>query len=356
MSLLLSLSSAAGPSSTTLQALSEYCASADSPSDPLFSDSESSYSFISEFTPAPPPNAIPQLVKIIAQSPRFQSASVQNKMLTALRGSTRSGFTRPAPSRSSRRNRAVSTQAIYEGLPQSPSDHFFNDASLLETSTPLHIGLGLLVPSSSTSSDMRLLSPLASRSLSPTRGGGDALVDRLPSRLLLSSPNQKSRTPHATPSHRTPPPPPSNDRLPTSRYTDLGLGLPSNMKDDTAANNRLQTGFTISSISRVWSMIPSGSYTRELFNGLPELTRCSRFEPAVTPEPKIGPLARLREGATSFVRERLRRVSVSAVHVTRTGGPLFRAEFVARAIRGAQDEGSMVKRTLGSVARFLARR
>jgi hypothetical protein len=128
------------------------------------------------------------------------------------------------------------------------------------------------------------------------------------------------------------------------------------MKDDTAANNRLQTGFTISSISRVWSMIPSGSYTRELFNGLPELTRCSRFEPAATPEPKIGPLARLREGATSFVRERLRRVSVSAVHVARTGGPLFRAEFVARAIRGAQDEGSMVKRTLGSVARFLARR
>lgn len=67
-----------------------------------------------------------------------------------------------------------------------------------------------------------------------------------------------------------------------------------------------------------------------------------------TPTPKIGPFTRLRKGA--LVRECLRRVSsVSAsVQVAATDGLRFRAEFMARAIRVAQDEGSMLKRTLGS--------
>ncbi|KAF7334636.1 hypothetical protein MVEN_02294000 [Mycena venus] len=208
-----SLSSAAGPSSTTLQALSEYCASSDSPESPSRTATPATPSFLNLRCPLSPKlqrRFFQSSPAIIVQSDRFQSAGVQEKMLKALRFSAGSGFTRPAsPSSSrSRRDRAVSTQAIYEGLPPSPSDCFFNDTSLLDNSTPKHIGLGILVPSSSTStSDLRLLSPLASRSASPTPGAVSP-ADRLSSRLLLSPTPPSSNSPITTPSSSSPSPTP----------------------------------------------------------------------------------------------------------------------------------------------------
>jgi hypothetical protein len=100
-----SLSTAAGPSTATLKALSEYCASSDSPNS-SFSHSES---FLSYVTPVSSPKVVPELPDIIVQSDRFQSTSVQEKMVKALKFSTGSGFTRRAPT-SRGRDRAVSTQ------------------------------------------------------------------------------------------------------------------------------------------------------------------------------------------------------------------------------------------------------
>ncbi|KAF8179921.1 hypothetical protein K438DRAFT_1976887 [Mycena galopus ATCC 62051] len=354
---LLSLSTAAGPSSTTLEALSEYCASSDSP-DASFPQSDSSYSFISELDPASlSSKAIPELPDIIAQSVRFQSASVHEKMLQALRFSTGSGFTRPEPPSSgygSRRNRGVSIQAIYEGLPPSPSDCFFNDASVMDNSTPIHVGLGIFIPSSGTS-DLRLLSPLASRSTSSPTPDGDAPADGLLSRLLLSSPSPVSRNQLTMPSR--PASPTSNEQVSSSRYAGVGLGLPSQRTTSSAGTastvgtSRFGSSFTLSSLSLVLRLVPSSSsYTPAFFNGLPELTRCSRLEPDVS-RPKLGPFARLKSGAANFMRERLRRVS--AVQVASTGGRLFGAEFAARTLRMTRDEG---QRTLGAVVRFLARK
>ncbi|KAJ6479571.1 hypothetical protein C8R45DRAFT_1005506 [Mycena sanguinolenta] len=338
---LLSSSSAAGPSSATLEALSDYCASSDSPSPKSFSHSDCTYSSNPESVPSS--NAVPQLPDIIVQSDRFQSASVQEKMLNALRFSTGSGFTRSeaSSSRSSRRNRAVSTQAIYEGLPASPSDCFFNDASILENSTPIQYGLGIFVRSSSTS-DVCLLSPLATRSTSPALANVGSADRPLPRWLL--SPRQSSLP---TPS-RSAPRRQSNARVSTSQYANLGLGLPSERKVSTASTPRFGSRFSLSSISRAFSIVPSASYAQTLFNGLPRLTRCSPFDPDSVSPPHIGPFARLRSGAANFVRERLR--NVSSMRVAGAGGTLFRAEFAARALRMARDEG------LRPVARFLARR
>ncbi|KAJ7238260.1 hypothetical protein B0H12DRAFT_98842 [Mycena haematopus] len=326
----LSLSSAA-PSSTTLQALSDYCASSDSPSpDSFFSHSDSRYSFVSELAVGSPSSkAVPKLPDIIVQADRFQSPSVQEKMSKALRFSTGSGFTRSEPSSCiSRRNRAVSTQALYEGFPPSPSDYFFNDASVLENSTPVHVGLGIFVPSSSTS-DSRLFSPLASRSTSPTPGS-DAAEDQLSSRLLLSPISHSQLLP---PSQTVPSRRPSNARVSPSQYANLGLGLPSERKVSTAST-RFGSGFTLSSMSRVFSIIPSASYARTLFNGLPKLTRCSPFDPDAPSTPKMGRFASLRSGAANFVRRK-----VSGVSAMGAGRTLFQVEYAGRALRMARDEG-----------------
>ncbi|KAF7360982.1 hypothetical protein MSAN_01128400 [Mycena sanguinolenta] len=339
---LLSLSNAAGPSSATLEALSDYCASSDSPSPKSFSYSDSKSSLISESVDRSQSNTVPQLPDIIMQSDRFQSSSVQEKMLSALRSSTGSGFTRSETStrRSSRRNREVSTQAIYEGLPASPSDCFFNDASVLENSTPTHLGLGIFVRSSSTS-DLRLLSPLASHSTSPTLSN-DASVDRPMPRLLLS-PRQSSLP---TPSRTAPPKRrQSKARVSASQYANLGLGLPSEV---STTGTRFGSNFSLSSISRVFSIVPSASYAQTLFNGLPKLTRCSPFDPDSASTLNMGPFARLRSGAANFMRERVRQVS--SMRVGGAGTALFRAEFAVRMLRMARDEG------LRPVARFLGRK
>ncbi|KAJ7659189.1 hypothetical protein DFH06DRAFT_1406234 [Mycena polygramma] len=260
---LLFLPSAAGPSSTTLQALSDYCASSDSS---FSEDTDSSYSFLADAAPAPSPKLVPELPDIIAQADRFQSTSVQEKMLKALKFSTGSGFTRQAPS--TRRNRAVSTKAIYEGFPPSPSDCFFNDASFVESSTPAHVGLGLLVPSSS-SNELRLLGLPDSRCASPTPGAGaHTPADTLSSRLRLSSPTRtlhKAATPpRAAPALKTRS---SDGAVTSSQYAGLGLGFPSQFSS-TSASSRFMSGFTISSVrslSTALSIFSSSSYPNALF-------------------------------------------------------------------------------------------
>jgi hypothetical protein len=113
--------------------------------------------------------------------------------------------------------------------------------------------------------------------------------------------------------------------------------------------------YSVRSISTVLSMVPSGSYPHALLNRLPILARCSRFEQDVaTQNAGTGPFARLRAGAVSFVRERLRKVS--AVAVGPSPASVFGGEFAARAFKVTQDEGLTLKKTLATVARFVARR
>jgi hypothetical protein len=110
--------------------------------------------------------------------------------------------------------------------------------------------------------------------------------------------------------------------------------------------------YSMRSISTVLSMVPSGSYPHALLNRLPILARCSRFEQDVaTQNAGTGPFARLRAGAVSFVRERLRKVSAVAV-----GPSPASVEFAARAFKVTQDEGLTLKKTMTTVARFVARR
>ncbi|KAJ7659207.1 hypothetical protein DFH06DRAFT_1406267 [Mycena polygramma] len=344
---LLSLPSAAGPSSTTLRALSDYCASSDS----SFSDSESSYSFLADVALLPSPKLVPELPEIIAQADRFQSTSVQEKMLKALKFSTGSGFTRQAPS--TRRNRAVSTQAIYEGLPPSPSDCFFNDASFVGSSTPVHVGLGLLVPSSS-SNELRLLGLPELRCASPTPGANTP-ADTLSSRLRLSpprTPHKAATTPHATPALKTRS---SDGAVPSSQYAGLGLGFPSQFSSNRASS-RFMSGFTISSmrsLSTALSIFSSSSYPNALFSELPRLTRHPRVE-LDAPTQQFGPLARLRAGAATFVREGLRRVS--SIHVPTPNVPVLRGNIAEGSPTATQGGGFGVKRALAAVARFIARR
>ncbi|KAJ7510596.1 hypothetical protein B0H11DRAFT_1029849 [Mycena galericulata] len=309
MSSLFTISSAAGPSQTTLQALSEYCSSSDSP-EPSFLPSESSYSLVSDTTPiSPPTQSAPELPDIIAQSSRFQATDVREKMLKALKGSARSGFTRSAQmGRSVRGERSAtlaSTRAIYEGLPPSPSDFFFDDTALLETSTPVRFGhgLGLLVPSSSTN-ELRPLSLFASLRASSSHGVETHVQpDVLSSRLSLLSPP-------LTPRSLATPPRAVTASAPSSRYVGLGYGLPSDLQSGSGGRFSL-SGFTLSSGARSISQLlgsivasPSLSYSHSLLHGtMPSLTRLA------SDTTNMGAIARLRAGAASFVHARLRRFS-----------------------------------------------
>ncbi|KAJ7469711.1 hypothetical protein FB451DRAFT_1176945 [Mycena latifolia] len=266
----LSLSSAAGPSATTFHDLSEYCASSDSPTSYLM-HSDSSFSFISLTSPVSPSKSVPELPDVLTQSDRFQSTSVKEKMLKALKFSTGSGFTRPAPSRACARDRVDSLASI-QGLPPSASDSFFKAASHGDNSTPPAIGLGILVPSSSTN-ELRHLCPFALRRPSPTPG-------------IETSPNPRPSNVSPSPVVRTRPP-----AAASTRYGGLGHGLPSHMH---IPSPRFASGFTIStvrSISQLLSIVPSGSYPHTLLNQMPTLTRCPRID---APTNATGLLARLR--------------------------------------------------------------
>ncbi|KAJ7469695.1 hypothetical protein FB451DRAFT_1400519 [Mycena latifolia] len=267
----LSFSSAAGPSATILHDLSEYCASSDSPTSSLV-HSDSSFSFISLTSPVSPPKSAPELPDILAQSDRFQSTSVKEKMLKALKFSTGSGFTRPAPSRRACARDRVDSLASIQGLPPSASDSFFKAASHGDNSTPPAIGLGILVPSSSTN-ELRHLCPFALRRPSPTPG-------------IETSPDPRPSNVSPSPVVRTRPP-----AAASTRYGGLGHGLPSHMH---IPSPRFASGFTIStvrSISQLLSIVPSGSYPHTLLNQMPTLTRFPRIDASPN---TTGMLARLR--------------------------------------------------------------
>ncbi|KAJ7076590.1 hypothetical protein B0H15DRAFT_863801 [Mycena belliarum] len=196
----LPLSSTAGPSDRILHDLSEYCAS--ETDSPAFSSCGSTYSFVSLTTPTmASPKAAPEIPDIIVQADRFQERAVKEKMLKALRVSTGSGFTRPAPAS---RDRASSLASI-QGLPPSASDSFFG--SPFETSTPLPIGLGIFVPSGLNK--LQALCPLASPHSSPMHAIDLPTDGESPSLLWSPSPTA------------SPPAP-----IPAARYTGLGRGLP----------------------------------------------------------------------------------------------------------------------------------
>ncbi|KAJ7149563.1 hypothetical protein C8R46DRAFT_1043992 [Mycena filopes] len=350
-----SLSSAAGPSATTLAAMAEYCASADSPSS-SFAESESCYSFVSDEVVAQSPKPVPELPPIITHAERFQMASVQEKIMKALRVSTGSGFTRAAPARA-KRNRVVSTQAgrahhiqaIYEGFPPSPSDCFFNDASLVESSTPVHFGLGLLLPSSS-SNDFHLASPLAGRRTSPTpRVEGPA--DILPSRLMLS-PTPHSATPTPTQQHTATP----QFAMQTPvRYAGLGHGFPARLdRSTTPAPNSAVVLTSMRRISQFLGVDLALSYPGAILTAARRFSTSFKHDapgPTTSVSQKKGPLGR----AATFLREHLRKVS-SVVREATPIGPIFRGDIAARGLEAAQDEGLILKRTLASVARFLTRK
>ncbi|KAJ7894811.1 hypothetical protein B0H13DRAFT_2339098 [Mycena leptocephala] len=292
-----SLSTAAGPSTATLKALSEYCASSDSPNS-SFSHSES---FLSYVTPVSSPKVVPELPDIIVQSDRFQSTSVQEKMVKALKFSTGSGFTRRAPT-SSGRDRAVSTQAIYEGLPRLryPGTYRSWDfSSMFE-----HKRVASVI---TTCLALRITNTRRGRSCGHT-------IIQIATVDPTSSCSPPATPPAAAPASETLH---SDDRVSSSqRYAGLGHGLPSHMNDSTASSRFTSTFtlYSVRSISTVLSMVPSGSYPHALLNRLPILARCSRFEQDVaTQNAGTGPFARLRAGAVSFVRERLRKVSAVAV-------------------------------------------
>ncbi|KAJ7759563.1 hypothetical protein B0H16DRAFT_1720354 [Mycena metata] len=373
---LLSLSSAAGPSATTLAALSEYCSSSDSPNSDPFPQSQSSDSFNSDVVPFASPNPVPELADVIVQSSRFQSASVQEKMLKALRASTSSGFTREAPSKS-RKNRAISTQAIYEGFPPSPSDCFFNDASLVEVSTPAHIGLGILFPSSS-SNDSHLASPLAARRTAPIPGLDGLPEDILASRLLLSPIAGPSRSPPATPPRYATAYVSAQNAASTahtaassSRYAGLGHGLPSHLNTSTTAHNSRTTSrsITLATVRRISQFVGVGI---DLFASYPtailprvarRITAGHRFEgdsstlteTAAAPAQR-GPLGWLGVGAVNFLREHLPFGASSSIREATSTSPVFRADVAARGFRAAHDEGLVLKRALATVGRFLSRK
>ncbi|KAJ6546205.1 hypothetical protein DFH09DRAFT_1281948 [Mycena vulgaris] len=250
-----SLLSAAGPSATTLRALSEYCASCDSPASESFAHSDSTYSVIHLTPPVSLQKSDPDIPHIILESDRFQSASVQEKMLKALKPSTGSGFTRTAPSQRDRADRLASTQ----GLPPSVSDSYFDDVSPFDASPPVRMGLGLLIPTGSTN-ELRPLCPLASRQTSPTRGFGfDTPMNCLSPELLSPSPVVRTGS--------------------SAGYAGLGHGLPSHM---SPTSPRLASGFTITSprsISQLYGTVPSpGSIPYGLLSRMSSLTRASQIE------------------------------------------------------------------------------
>ncbi|KAJ7479585.1 hypothetical protein FB451DRAFT_1556483 [Mycena latifolia] len=152
----MSVRSAAPPSATTLQALSEYCASSDSPSSSAF---DFGHTTIVHTEPVSAPDTLAsdaelELADIILESARFQTPAVQQKMQKALKHSASMGFAPTHPGEGS-------TQVTYGALPPSPGDCFFNDTSLAHTSTSLRAGLPPFVPSPSPSEPC-LLSPGAS--------------------------------------------------------------------------------------------------------------------------------------------------------------------------------------------------
>ncbi|KAJ7772181.1 hypothetical protein B0H16DRAFT_1768729 [Mycena metata] len=202
---------------------------------------------------------IPTQASLSSTQMKAQDASTHNKAQDAI-------FSSSSPS-SHRRNRDVSVQAIYEGLPPSPSDTFF---------TPQTIGLGLVVRSPSTNK-LVFISPLDLRRPSPTHG---VPFHHLPSdRILLSSTLMVRATGGVTipPAQLNP-----KRQSPASRYAGLGHGLPSHMRGSALAqslSNRFASGLTITSlrsISALFDIIPSGSHSRALLNAMPALARCPR--------------------------------------------------------------------------------
>ncbi|KAJ6629815.1 hypothetical protein B0H10DRAFT_1939453 [Mycena sp. CBHHK59/15] len=303
---LFSLSSTAGPSETTLQALSEYCSSSDSPTSGLGFDSDSdSLSIVSSnahpVSSVSFPNLVPELPQIIMQSSRFRSASVQEKMLKALKSTTGSGFTRQAPTEDPIASLG-STQAICDGVCGSISEYpVFDVESVIQSSTPTRIGLGLFVPSETSASFfIPACAPISS--LSTTTG----ITDTLSTRLMLSpplTPTPDERGHLEMPSNADPAQSLTEGNSSSIKYAGLGHGLPSHMRSVGVAS-----GFTIPSIrsiSQLLGVIPSSSFA--VLNAMPALTRCSRIEPTGFQPQKA--LNRLRNRARDFIRMTLHKLS-----------------------------------------------
>ncbi|KAJ7119291.1 hypothetical protein C8R46DRAFT_1203760, partial [Mycena filopes] len=217
--------------------------------------------------------SLPKLA--IPTHPTTTLSSTENKALEAPSSTASASPSHSLPMRP----RDVSNQAIFEGLPSSPSDTFFTSPSSSE------LGLGLIVRSPSprgTTTLRTLLSPLACRRSSPIHG---VPFHRMPpTRLLLSATlmvratgagaapqRQHSQlSPHSPPP--APAPVPTAKPKPESRYAGLGHGLPSHMRSSSryAAADALRaiSGLTITSCRAVSHVLQaSGSYQAQEQDG-----------------------------------------------------------------------------------------
>ncbi|KAJ7149665.1 hypothetical protein C8R46DRAFT_1358732 [Mycena filopes] len=220
----------------------------------------------------------------IPTHPTTTLSSTENKALEAPSSTANPPSSHSLPMRP----RDVSNQAIFEGLPPSPSDTFFTSAS----SSELGLGLILRSPSPRGTTTLRtLLSPLACRRPSPTHGVPFYRIP--PTKLLLSATlmvrvtgagvvqQRQPEQPQLSP--RSPPvaPAPAAKPKPDSRYAGLGHGLPSHMRGSNryAAADALRaiSGLTITSCRAVSHVLQaSGSYARTaaLLTVMPALARC----------------------------------------------------------------------------------
>ncbi|KAJ6589457.1 hypothetical protein B0H19DRAFT_1303697 [Mycena capillaripes] len=275
---ILSFSSTAGPSPTTLRALSDYCASSDS-SDDSFSHTDSSYSFHSDVAPVSSPKVFPELPDIIVQSDRFQSTSVQQKML---------------------------------------KEHLvrFHPSGAIDQEISCSFNSGSNAFADTLSSRLRLSPPTSSSSPPAT-------------------------PPRTSPTSQTPPAYDrgSSSGYPALGY---GLPSQFSNSSASSRFMSGFTFSSVRSISTVLSMVSSGSYPRTIFGALPKLTRHSRLEPQPhTGTQNMGPIARLRAETANFVRERLRRVSI--FHVAMSDVPVLRGEIAANTLKVTRDGMSLKK-------------
>ncbi|KAJ7280580.1 hypothetical protein C8J57DRAFT_1299641 [Mycena rebaudengoi] len=340
----LSLSSAAGPSTTTLQALSDYCSSSDSPDLSFAPDDSDSYFIISHDTPSlvSATKLVPELPQILLHSSRFRSASVQKRIEKALKPSTGSGFTRQAPSApvSATKDRSVSIQGICEGRTGSNDRRrVVYEAPFVNDGLPIPIGLGLLMPSTSGGFTRY---PAEDRDHEYQHIPIESAEDVLTSRLLLS--------PSFAPSPETNSSPRQSVQVVGSltSYAALGRGFPSHMR-----SARLASGITIAStraVSQVLNLVPSGSFT--LLDGLPSLQRCPRVPSGVQ---STSILDHIRLQAANMIRSTKRTRlpdGISTVLKSQPEKTLSGFAFFSRGRRDAQVPDTMSERIGAAVGRF----
>ncbi|KAJ7729947.1 hypothetical protein B0H16DRAFT_1469818 [Mycena metata] len=300
-----------GPSATTLQALSEYCASADSPTASTFPHGTSNIPSLPNSHPISPPQSTvkagTRLPNILMQSSRFQSA--RNQILKALTlNSTRSPNSTELDF-SRRIHRTVSTPYLNSpshGLPASPN---FRRSPLWDRN------FGCDVSTYSTNTSSRRITPLSPLVLHPP--SSPTMDVELTSDALPTTRTSPTSCMRAAPSTGT------------SRYPGLGYGFPRPLRDvSRTPSRRFTSGRTgTSRRTRTISNVLSASYSHTILHPVPGIKRYPDMDsegPAHRPERSV--LGHLRVAASL-----VRRLAVNS----RERGQKRKAERVLKRVRGA---------------------